>query len=50
MHRTPKTPSKRSNKILPVTWLAQVILVDQMDGENPGFIAQIKGKLTLQQF
>ena len=50
MHQVPHKSYKQANKILPETLPGQVVSVDQMDGGTADFIAQLKGKLTTQQF
>ena len=43
-----KGDDKKAKKI--ASWSGQIVSVDQLESNTPGFIAQLKGKLTQQQY
>ena len=49
MHRKPwRTKGGMTNQCKVATRPGQIVLVDQLESTTPGFITQLKGKLTKQ--
>ena len=45
-----RTKSKDNNKVYTATYPGECVSVDQLQSTQPGFIAQLKGKLTTQKY